>query len=313
MPQMTNSQARVIDPVYTEVARGYQQNALVGMALFPRVPVMQRGGRVITFDKAAFMQYANMRRAPGQSTRRVQFGHAGAPYALEDYSLEGQVPIETQEEAAAVPGINMAMRTINGVQDIIANRLEIAQAALATNASLYAAGNKITLTSTAQWSDLANSDPMDVVETAKEAIRTRTGKRPNVMVMGAAVMAKLKVHSKVLDRIKYTGRDVATTDLLASLFGVQQVLVGDAVNAADDGTFADTWGKFVVLAYTPTASVAAQGTPSYGYTYQLIDRPVAEEPYYDRNTKSWIYPVSDSCAPVMVGAESGYLISGAVA
>ena len=313
MPQMTNSQARVIDPVYTEVARGYQQNALVGMALFPRVPVMQRGGRVITFDKAAFMQYANMRRAPGQSTRRVQFGHAGAPYALEDYSLEGQVPIETQEEAAAVPGINMAMRTINGVQDIIANRLEIAQAALATNASLYAAGNKITLTSTAQWSDLANSDPMDVVETAKEAIRTRTGKRPNVMVMGAAVMAKLKVHSKVLDRIKYTGRDVPTPELLASLFGVQRVLVGDAIYTDATGAFVDVWGKNVVLAYTELGTMADMGLPSYGYTYRLQGAPFVEVAYQDRNAKSDIYPVTDEVSPVMAAAISGYLISAAVA
>lgn len=313
MPQMTNAQARVIDPILTEVARGYQQGSLVGMSLFPRVPVLQRGGRIITFGKEAFMQYANMRRAPGQNTRRVQFGHSGAPFALEDFSLEGQVPMETQQEAQAVPGIDMAARTVNGVQDIIANRLEIAQAALATNASLYAAGNKVTLSGTDRWSDPVNSDPMGVTETAKEAIRRVTGKRPNVMVIGAQVLAALKVHNKVLERIKYTGRDIPTVALLASLFDVDQVLVGDSINAADDGTFSDTWGKFAVLAYSATASVAAQGTPSYGYTYQLVDMPMAEEPYYDRNAKSWIYPVTDSCAPVIAGAESGYLISAAVA
>ena len=313
MSQMTNSQARVIDPILTEVARGYQQNGLVGMALFPRVPVNQRGGKIITFGKEAFMQYANMKRAPGQSTRRVQFGYAGASFALEDFSLEGQVPIETQQEAETVPGIDMGSRTVNGVQDIIANRLEIAQAALALNASNYAASNKVTLSGTSQWSDLANSDPVANVETAKEAIRALTGKRPNVCVMGAAVFAKVKQTAAVKDRIKYTGRDIATPDLLASLFGVQQVLIGDSVYANDDGTFVDTWGKFVVLAYTPNASVAAQGLPSYGYTYQLSGMPMAEEPYYDRNSKSWIYPVDDSCAPVIAGAESGYLISAAVA
>lgn len=313
MAQMNNAQARVIDPILTAVARGYAQSAFVGMALFPRVPVMQRGGNIITFGKEAFMQYANMLRAPGQSTRRVQVGYAGAPFALRDYSLEGQLPIETQQEANAVPGIDMAARTISVTQDIIANRLEIAQAALATTAANYASGNKVTLSGTDQWSDAANSDPMGVVETAKEAIRQKTGKRPNVLVMGAAVFAKLKVHSKVLDRIKYTGRDVATTDLLASLFGVQQVLVGDAVVADDAGVFSDTWGKSVVLAYTPVASLAAQGVPSYGYTYQLDGMPIVEEPYYDRNTKSWLFPVTDTCAPVIAGAESGYLISAAVA
>lgn len=313
MGQMTNSQARVIDPILSEVARGYQQNNRVGMRLFPRVPVMQRGGRIITFGKEAFMQYANMKRAPGQNTRRITFGHAGAPYALEDFSLEGQVPTETQQEAAAVPGIDMASRTVNGTQDIILNRLEIAQAGLATTAASYAASNKVTLSGTGQWSDLANSDPVANIETAKEAVRAQTGKRPNVVVMGPLVASKCRQTAAIKDRIKYTGRDVATNELLASLFGVEEVLVGDAVTADDAGTFSDVWGKFVVVAYVPTASLAAQGTPSYGYTYQLQNMPQVEEPYYDRNSKSWIYPVTDVCAPVIAGAESGYLISAAVA
>jgi hypothetical protein len=313
MPQMSNSQARVIDPILSAVARGYQQNNRVGMRLFPRVPVMQRGGRIITFGKEAFMQYANMKRAPGQSTRRVQFGHSGAPYALEDFSLEGQVPYETEQEAMAVPGIDMASRTVNGVQDIIYNRLEIAQAALATTAANYAASNKITLSGVDQWSALTTCDPVKDVETGKEVIRQQTGKRPNVALMGAAVFAQVKQTAAIKDRIKYTGRDIATTELLASLFGVDEVLVGDAITASDAGVFSDVWGKFVVLAYTPTASIAAQGTPSYGYTYQLDSMPMVEEPYVDRNAKSWIYPVTDVCAPVIAGAESGYLISAAVA
>jgi hypothetical protein len=310
---MTNSQARVIDPVLTEVARGYAQNALVGMALFPRVPVAQRGGKIITFGKQSFMQYANMKRAPGQNTRRIQIGYAGASYSLEDFSLEGQLPTETEEEAMAVPGIDMAARTMGDVQDIIANRLEIAQAALATTAGNYAAGSKSTLAGNDQWSALTTCDPVKDIETAKEAIRSLTGKRANTVVMGAAVAAKLKLTDAVIDRIKYTGRDIATNDLLASLFGVERVLVGDAIQASDAGVFSDVWGKFVVVAYTNTASLASRGAPSYGYTYQLQSMPNAEEPYYDRNSKSWLFPVNDSCSPVIAGAESGYLFSAAVA
>jgi major capsid protein E len=314
MGQMTNSAARVIDPILSEVARGYQQQPLAGTVLFPRVPVRQRGGKIITFGKEAFMQYANLKRAPGQNTRRIQFGYAGASYALEDFSLEGQVPYETEQEATAVPGIDLAQRTVNGVQDIIALRLEVAQATLATTAGNYAASNKTTLAGTAQWSDYSGtSDPVSDVEVGKEAVRVKTGKRPNTVVMGAAVFAKLKNHPKILDRIKYTGRDIPTTALLASLWDVEQVLVGDSVQAADDGTFSDNWGKFVVLAYTVKASLASQGTPTFGYTYQLEQMPQVEEPYVDRNAKSWIYPVTDVCAPVIAGAESGYLISAAVA
>lgn len=314
MTQMTNSQARVIDPILTEVARGYSQLALVGMLLFPRVPVRQRGGKIITFGKEDFMQFSNLQRAPGQNTKRVQFGYAGSPYALADYSLEGQVPIETQQEAEAVPGIDIAARTVVGVQNIIANRLEIAQATLATTAANYGASNKTTLSGTAQWSDFSGtSDPIADVEAAKEAIRSQTGHYPDKMVLGPLVFSKLKQHPKIVDRLKYTSSAVATEAILAALFDIPMVRVGRSVYASDAGVFSDTWGKDVVLAYTPIASLASQGTPSYGYTYQLEGMPMVEEAYQDRNAKSWLYPVDDASAPVIAGSESGYVIKAAVA
>jgi hypothetical protein len=310
---MSNSQARIIDPVLTSAAQGYTNSEFVGSALFPKVPVAQRGGKIVTFGKEDFMLYATGR-SPGQNTKRVSFGHLGAPYALESHSLEGQLPIETMQEAKAVPGIDMSTTTVNKTQNIIALRLEKQQADVARNAAAYAAANKITLSGASQWSDYSGtSDPVAVIEAGKEAVRKKIGKRPNVAVIGAAVFAALKQHPKIVDRLKYTGRDVATPELLASLFGLAEVRVGDAVYADDAGAFSDVWGKDVVLAYTEVGTVAEQGKPSYGYTYQLDGYPVVEEPYYDRNVKSWIFPVTDEVAPVIAGADGGYLITNAVA
>lgn len=308
---MSPAQARVVDPILTEVAQGYQNNELIGGALFPTVKVNQRGGRIIQFGKEGF-KLVNTARAPGENTKRVQFGYAGAPYQLLDSSLEGQVSVEVMEEGMAGPGIDQETLAVNGVQSIMALGLEYAQASLARNAANYAASNKVTLSGTSRWSD-STSDPVADVEAAKEAIRASTGKRPNVLVMGAAVMSKLKQHGKIIDRIKYTGRDVPTPELLASLFGVQKVLAGEAVYANDADVFTDVWGKDVVLAYTPSASLAQQGLPSYGYTYQLNGYPFVEPAYPDRNAKSWFYPVTRVEAPVIAGALAGYLIASAVA
>lgn len=314
MPQLTLSQARVIDPILSTVAQGYRNSELIGSMLFPTVPVGQRGGKIITFGKEDFALY-NTGRVPGANTRRVQYGYSGSSYALESHSLEGMVPMELSQEAQAVPGINLGQGAVQRTKNIIDLRLESAQATLATTAGNYGSSNKTTLAGTSQWSDLTSgvSDPISDVETGKEAIRKQIGRKPNVVVMGAAVFSKLKQHPKVVDRMKYTGRDVATTDILASLFGVSQVKVGEAVFTDASGTMADVWGKFVVLAYSEIAGLAAMGLPTYGYTYQLTGYPIAEAPYYDRNTKSWIYPVTDEVAPVIAGAIAGYLISAAVA
>lgn len=313
MPQLTPAQARVVDPILSTVARGYQNADLIGNALFPVVPVPQRGGKIISFRKEDFRLYSTGR-APGANTRRVQVGYDGANYTLESHALEGLLPVELMQEAQAVPGIDLAQGTIRKVQNIIALRLEKAQADLATTAANYPAGNKTTLVGTSQWSDFTGtSDPINDVEVAKEAIRTAVGKRPNTVLMGAKVFAKLRMHPKIIDRIKYTGRDVPTPELLAALWGVQQVLIGDAVHLDDADAITDVWGKFVVVAFTETASLAAMGTPSYGYTYRLSGYPIVETPYLERNPKSWVYPVTDEVAPVIAGATAGYLISAAVA
>lgn len=317
MPQLSLAQARVINPVLSKVAQGYKQLDLVGNALFPAIPVGQRAGNIITFGKEDFMLYSSAR-APGENTKRVSFGFANGSYALVDYSLEGQLPIEVQQEASASENgftIDMAKLSIDKVRAIMALRLEKAQADLARTLANYGAGNKVTLSGTSQWSDFSGtSAPIANVETAKEAIRTLTGKRPNTLIMGAQVWSKLKQHPTIIDRMKYTGRDVPTTDIVAALFGVQRVLVGESIYSNDAGTaFTDIWGKDVVLAYTETATLAAMGTPSYGYTYQLSSYPLAEQPYYERNTKSWIFPVSTAEAPVIASASAGYIIQNAVA
>jgi hypothetical protein len=311
---MTPSDARVVDPVLSTIAQGYSNSEMIASALFPSVLVPLRGGKIITFGKEDFMLHG-AQRAPGENTKRVSFGYSDDKYALVDYSLEGQVPIEVLQEGSAGPGIDHAAMAVRKVSNIMALRLEKQSADLARTTANYTSANKIALSGTAQWSDFSStSDPIAGIETAKEAIRAATGKRPNTVVMGALVMSKLRQHPKILERMKYTGRDVATAEILASLFGVQRVLVGDAIYSNDAGAgFSDVWGRDVVVAYTELGSVADMGAPSYGYNYTLSGYPLAEEPYYDRNSKSWVFPVTRAEAPVLASASAGYLITNAVA
>ena len=311
--QMSASQARLIDPVLSNVAQGYKNNEFVGGFLFPYVPVGQRGGKIVTFGKEDFELYATGR-APGANTKRVQFGFGGATYSLESHSLEGQVPFELMQEAEAVPGIDLARVALMKTQNIIGLRLEVAQANLATTAANYDAAHKLTsLSGTTLWSDLAASDPIANIEAGKDAIRQTIGKRPNTMVMGAQVAKSLRQHGKIIDRTKYTGRDVPTLELLQALFGIERVVIGEAIYTDSAGNFVDVWGKNVVLAYTDVSPVQDMGSPSFGYTYRLNGYPVVEQPYQDRSAKSWIYPVTDEVQANITAATAGYLISPAVA
>lgn len=313
MAQQTPSQARVIDPILSSVARGYRSpKAAVANVLFPIVTVGQRGGKIIVFGPDSFKLY-NTQRAPGSNTKRMQFGYSDANFALVDHRLEGSVPVELQQEAQAVPGIDMSSIAVKRVQDRMAVERENDAATLARNAANYPAANKQTLSGTSQWSDYVNSDPFTDVIDAKEVIRSSIGERPNVLTLGPKVLTALRSHPKVLDRLSTAAdRPPATLAQLAALFELDQVIEG--ASTYHDGTqFQDVWGKDAILAYTIPASLADMGSPSYGYTYQLDGYPDVEPGYQDRNTNTWYYPVTDARQPVLAGATAGFLFTNAVA
>lgn len=313
MPQMNPSQARVIDPILTEVARGYGGNqAPVADVLFPVVTVGQRGGRIISFGPDDFKLVSTLR-APGANTKRVQFGYSSGNFSLVDYSLEGAVPIELMQEASAVPGIDMGANAVRVVRNRMSLEREKQCADLALDATAYAAGNKTTLAGANQWDKSATSNPFPDINAGKDAVRSQIGVRPNVLVLGPTVLSALRSHPKVLERLSTASdRPPATLAQLAALFEVERIVEGASIY--HNGTqFMDVWGKFALLAYTTPASLAEMGSPNFGYTYQLGGYPAVEEAYYERNTKTWYYPVTDARQPVLAGASAGYLISAAVA
>lgn len=312
MPQATPGQARVVDPILSAVARGYRSpKAAVASVLFPIVPVGLRAGRIISFGPDDF-KLVNTARAPGANTKRIQFGYAGENYSLVDYRLEGAVPNELQEEASNGPGIDLSSNAVHRVQNVMALEREKQAADLARNEARYGAGNKETLSGTSQWSDPA-SDPFTDIMDGKESIRAKIGERPNVLTLGPKVLTALRTHPKVLDRLSTASdRPPATLQQLQALFELQQIVEGEAVYH-DGSQFQDVWGKDAILAYTTPASMQEMGSPSFGYTYQLEDRPMVEEGYPDRNANSWFYPVTDAYQPVLAGATAGFLFKSAVA
>lgn len=308
---MNNRQVRVIDPILSNVAQGYRHPERVGFSLFPRVPVKQRGGQIIEFGRESFKRYKT-RRAPGANTKRVQFGYEGKPFSLVQDALEGQVPWEHMQDANQVPGIDLGTQATNETMNIMSLSLEIEQAEIATNASNYSVNNKITLSGTDQWTD-PNSDPAKQIREYREAVRSIIGIRPNTLEIPAAGFNALCEHPKILERFKYTSSDSITVEMLARLFNLRKIVIGEAVYMEEgSSSMIDAWGNAAVLAYVPE-QVSSRAEPSFGYTYTLEGHPVVEEPYNERNAKSWIYPVTYERSPVLSGIESGFLIQDVAA
>lgn len=302
---LSNSGARVIDPILTTVVQGYKNAELVGHNLFPAVPVQVSGGQVIEFGRESFRLYSS-KRAPGGATKRMQFGYLGKPFALLQDSLEAVVPREHMRDASRVPGIDLGSRAVNLTMKAMQLALENDQAALATNAANYDAGHKVALAGAAKWS-AATGDPHADVDAGREAVRASTGVYPNVLMLSALAFKACRNNPNVKANFQYTTHESLTEAMLANYFSVDKVIVGKAITFSDANAATDVWGNNAILAYVP-GSPSGMEEPSFGYTYTMEGNPAVEPAYYDNNSKSWIYGVNYERAPVLSGITSGYLI-----
>lgn len=304
---MSTSESRIIDPILTTHARGYAQSEFVGHRLFPKVSVNARGGQVIEFGKEAFKKYQT-RRTAGENTARIRFGYAGKPFALVQDSIEAVVPFEQLQDAAKVPGVDLAKRAVSLGLEVVQRALEEDQAALATDLNKYKANNKLVLSGSSKWSD-DSSHPITNIDDAKEAVRKSIGLRPNVGLFSAKMWKDFKNNPNVRAAIFKDGDNnrVVTKDLAAEVLELDEVVIGDAISFDDNGEAVDVWGYNFVLAYVPKTTAGAE-QPSYGYTYELMGAPFVETPYSDRNAKSWLYPATYDRAPVISGMDAGFLI-----
>lgn len=313
MPKALNQRtAAVVDPILSTHARGYRNADFISATLFPRVTIPNRSMRVIRFGKEAF-RLMNTRRAPGADKKRVQYGFADDPVALAQDALEGVVPVEHQEEAETVPGIDLGAGAINMVLDVVDLGLEHECATMARNPANYDANHKLALAGADRWTDPA-SDPEGDVKAAKEMIRRSIGRYPNTFGLGPDAFNALTKHPKIKEHFKYTGRESITAEMLAAFFDVKKVAVGKAVylpeTADDDAMALDVWGQDAVLAYVPETGNTFQ-VPSFGYTYELKGYPQVQQPYLERRNDSWVYPIKVERRPYMTGAEGGFLFQNA--
>lgn len=312
MSQPTLAQMRASDPILTSVARGYSSpKASIADALFPIVSVMSRAGRIMEFSADGF-RLVGTSRAPGANTKRMQFGFGTKNFSLVDHRLEGTVPRELQQEAMNGPGIDLAANAVRRVQDVMALEREKQAADLACDLSNYESTNKKTLSGSSQWSHV-DSTPFADIMTAKEAIRSQTGEEPNVLALSPKALTALRTHAQILGRLSTAAdRPPASLAQLAALLEVEQIVKGGALYY-NGSTLTDVWGTHALLAYTTPASMQEMGSPSYGYTYQLGDGVDVEPGYYDNNTATWNYPVSDAYQPVLAGKAAGYFFKDAAA
>ena len=276
------SKLRVVDPVLSALALGYSNAEFVGDQLLPFVTLDKEGGKIPRFGKEAFKIYATERALRAKSNRINPEDVDGIDISLDEHDLE--YPIDYREDAeAAFP---LQAHATNRVVEGIRLRHEAMVASMTQNPANYPAGNKIV-------------------------------KEPNTMVIGYQAWRALKRHPKLKEILSDTRSRLVQLNDMREIFEIESVVVGKGVYSTDAGVTTDLWGGNLVLAYVPKAAPAAAGDapvrsayePSFGYTLRKKGNPVVDTRTEDGKLE--IIRNTDIFRPYMLGAEAGYLVTGA--
>ncbi|HGJ8963868.1 hypothetical protein CMV24_14895 [Pseudomonas plecoglossicida] len=297
-------QLRVVDPVLTNLARGYRNAQFIGEALFPIALMDKEAGVIPLFGKEAFVVVDTERAIRAQSNIITPDDVDGLDVVLREHDIAYPVDYREQNESMFDAEARASRRVVSAI-DL---RREVTCAKLAQNPNTYQAGAKVTLAGASQWSN-SGGDPVAVVETGKEVVRSRIGVRPNTITMGASVYQSLKFHSKLQAALGSNETKLITIEHLKMLFGVENIHIGEALGGT--GVPSDIWTDSMTLAYVAKPQAGAQSDyeePSFGYTLRRKGMPEIDafdtaggKVRYVRNT--------DIYKPVVVGADAGYLIS----
>lgn len=302
-----------VDPMLTNVAIAYSNDAYVAELLFPSFPVAKQSAKHFVYDRGRFRVVDNLRGTSSPSNEVTMALTVGTPYYADDHSLKMFVPDEDVDNS--ITPTDPFVDATEYLMDMHAVAREVELATILTDTAILT--QNVTLSGTSQFSDYTNSDPFTIIETAKQTIHAAIHQNANVALMGKQVWDKMKNHPAFLERVKYSQKGVLAEDLMASLIGVDRIIVGAAgKNTAVEGqtdVMGYIWGKHIVLAYVAAAVRPKLMTLGLTYTWkqQKVERLRGST---EEDRKGAYVRVGDYYWDMkMVSASAGYLIKNAVA
>lgn len=298
------------DPLLTNVSVRYTNKKLIAETLFPIVTVEKRTGVYFVYNKENLRAPQSTLRADMSRAQRTSWDVTKTTYGpLLEHSLEIGLDKDDLDEAAAPLDLRIdAALTVT--EKVLLEKEQNLATYLNSTTNLT---QNITKSGIGQWNDYANSTPFTDVQGYRSTMIGQTV-FPNTMAMGQQVWDQLKNHPDLLERIKYTQMGVVTEALLATLFEVDNVVIGSSVvNSAVDGqtdSVGFVWPKSAWLMYcTPQPGIR---TVSAGYFLTLqggryIDR------WAEQERKAEFVRFNDYYQPKVIAQEAMYLIKNAVA
>jgi hypothetical protein len=254
----------------TNISIAYAQGAgaFVATEIFPVIPVAKQGDKYFIYSREDWLRAEAQKRAPSTESAGAGWNVTTDSYFAELYALHQDVDDHQRTNADAPLDMDRDATEFITEQTLLKRELDFMSTHFTTSVwTGSTSGGDITPTT--KW-DAAAGLPIAEIKAQMRSVQSKTGRKPNRLVLTPAVWDAITENADVRDRIKYVQRDVMTTDIFAALLGIERVIVAEGiVNSAAEGATESTdfiinSDQALLLYANPRPSLR---TPSAGYTF----------------------------------------------
>lgn len=266
-------------PTYMpDVLVQYRNNVMVAGDVMPVVPVQDRSDYVAQVPIGTGLKPADVSLA-GQASQLPELlwnvSRVGT-YLVVDRGLRTFIPGQSMRKADAP--FEVRMTTARILADVLDLVQEISVAGIVFTAANYASGYSTTVSSASDKWDNPASDPLQQVRIGRKKLLVGNGVKVK-LVLGYDVFIALQSHPKILASFlsrpiigNLTGAPFATKQMMAAIFNVDEVIVGEAkYNSANDGatvSLSDVWAGHAAL-ITVVERPSRTNPAGFGYQFRL--------------------------------------------
>lgn len=269
-----NSSSIYVSPALTDmsVANLQDDTRFIATRVFPMLKVPKQSAMYWTWPSDALMRNSVEKRAPGDESAGKDFEYKLAgPYNCERWALHVDLDEFVKANVDDVLDLDRDATVYLNQQMLVSKEVKF-------NLQFLTAGvwtNDVAVTN-GQWT-APGSTPIDDCEKAIEAVKLKSGIRPNTAVFTYPSWLALKHHAQLKGYIAWgtvAQPSIITMDLVASILGLDKIYVSEAVtNTSSTATANVQYINKANVLFCYVAAAPGIMTATAGYTFAWTGAP----------------------------------------
>lgn len=313
---MSQTQTRaVVDQLLTQASLGYIPKGCIAEQVFPELKFAQYTGKLVGYGKNHLRIENTIAGGKGKFRLVDPIVSSTTGFDIETHGLSSI--LTKRDYRNKTQPFDVEKDETLGLSTLMQLSKEYAVSSSLRNVAIITQNQ--TLSGGSQFSDYANSDPLNVIRLAKKAIRDGCGAAPNLAIIPYDVAEVLRIHPQLLDILgfKFARAGGLSDEELAKALKIEKVLIPDVkYNSAKEGQSAslvDMWGNDIVLAVSPDKADKWQVSAGYNILLEGSSPRKVYKNAVDNPPGSTEILVEDEYDQVIADATAAYLIKSAIA